>query len=85
MNNEKEGRYLKLEEKAKDEFLSNTDWDIVINTGLDPDEAKEYWALFDEKNAEEDGSLCINCHGISKVEGEDYCEDCLIDTERITR
>lgn len=53
MNDLKTGRFLKLEEKAKDEYLSNTDWAEVINSGLDSEEAKEYWELFEEYHNEQ--------------------------------
>jgi len=30
-----------------------------------------------------DEETCIMCKGIDKVEKEDFCEDCLVDTEKV--
>jgi len=29
--------------------------------------------------------MCIMCKGIEAIKGEDFCNDCIIDTERLEK
>jgi len=40
-------RLIELEEKAKDEYIQNSDWNGVIMM-LSPEEQSEYWRLYKE-------------------------------------